>query len=288
MSATLTEKPKSLEPLKASKTGAERRRRKRAKISAQLRVRPAHAPHLFQEICKTIDVSRDGLLFTVRRKDYARGQRLEITFPYTDSAVEYNQPQMAEVVRAIQHHDGTASVAVEFLAAREDAKSERKRVAPVTGQTSAATAAWTKANERPVVLAVEPDTRSADVMRLALQQEGYDVLIVPNSKQALEAMRKMVPAVVIAEVESPEISGHDLCVVIKKDARLQSVPVILMTRAAQPADYSASHSLGAVICMAKPFKTERLQHVVKLVAPPPVRGSSYSNAFGALGINREG
>ena len=47
------------------------------------------------------------------------------------------------------------------------------------------------------------------------------------------------------------------------------VPVILMTRSAQPADYATSHQLGAMVCMAKPFKPERLQQVVRLVAPPP-------------------
>ena len=232
-------------------------------------MRPAHATHLFEEICKTIDVSRDGLLFTVKRKDYSKGQRLEITFPYTNAATEFNQPQMAEVVRVSQHPDGTASVAVEFLAAREDAKSERKVGYKANSATasSARTAAAANANQRPVVLAVESDPRVAETIRQALLQEGYEVLVLATPKLALDAMRKMVPAVVIAEVESPDISGHDLCVIIKRDQRLQSVPVILMTRAAQPADYSASHSLGAVICMAKPFKAERLQHVVKLGGP---------------------
>src|ERR1700685_770981 len=80
-------------------TGAERRRRKRAKISAQLRARPANAPQLFEDVCKTVDVSRDGLLFAATRKGYAKGQRLEITFPFTHAAEQFNQPQIAEVMR---------------------------------------------------------------------------------------------------------------------------------------------------------------------------------------------
>jgi len=71
------------------------------------------------------------------------------------------------------------------------------------------------------------------------------------------------------------MSGQDLCVIIKQNERLRNVPVILLTRSAQPADYSASHQLGAVICMAKPFKLERLQQVVRLVAPPPALHSAY-------------
>jgi CheY-like chemotaxis protein len=102
-----------------------------------------------------------------------------------------------------------------------------------------------------------------------LEQDGYTVIVVPNGQAALEILRSSVPSVFIAEVESDDISGHDLCVIVKQNERLQNVPVILMTRSAQPADYATSHQLGAVVCMAKPFKPERLQQVVRLVAPPP-------------------
>jgi len=65
---------------------------------------------------------------------------------------------------------------------------------------------------------------------------------------------------------------------------LQAVPVVLMTRTAQ-ANYANGQSLGAVICMAKPFKAERLQHVVKLLAPPAGSGS-YSPRGGTERLNR--
>ena len=44
-------------------TGIERRRRRRAKISAQLRIQLTNSPAGLEEVCTTIDVSRDGLLF---------------------------------------------------------------------------------------------------------------------------------------------------------------------------------------------------------------------------------
>ena len=47
-------------------SGIERRRRKRARISAQVHVRVVNSPEPFEEVCKSVDVSRDGLLFTSR------------------------------------------------------------------------------------------------------------------------------------------------------------------------------------------------------------------------------
>ena len=142
-------------------------------------------------------------------------------------------------------------------------------------QEASSAAANAAVKQQSLVLAVESDQRTGDIMRNILQSDGYTVIVVPTAQQALEVLRTTVPAVFLAEVEGEDMSGHDLCLIIKRNDRLQRVPVILLTRSAQPADYSASHQLGAVVCMAKPFKPERLLHVVRLVAPPPSQKSVY-------------
>ena len=256
--------------------GIERRRRKRAKISAQVRVRVLNSAEPFEEVCTSVDVSRDGLLFTSARAGYWKGQQLEVTFPYSNAAAALNTPQAAEVVRVESLPGSQHGVAVQFNGAKAEAKSEKKGVqadpfAPGSPTPKPALAA----KPQTVVLAVESDPRTAEVMRNILQSDGYTIIIVSTAQAALEVLRTTVPAVFLAEVEGEDMSGHDLCLIIKRNDRLQHVPVILLTRSAQPADYSASHQLGAVVCMAKPFKPERLLHVVRLVAPPPSQRSVY-------------
>ena len=253
-------------------SGADRRRRKRVKIAAQVHLRAVNAPEPFEEICTTVDVSRDGLLVSASRAGYWKGLQLAVTFPYTTGSDSINQPQPAEVVRVGQQAGGKLSIALQFHSSRAAAHGDGKNSAK---SFPGAAAAEALAGQQHVVLAVESDPRAAEMMRNLLQQDGYTVVIVPRAKDALEILRTTVPAVFIAEVESEEMSGHDLCLIIKRNERLQRVPVILLTRSAQPADYSASHQLGAVVCMAKPFKPERLQHVIHLVAPPPVSKISY-------------
>jgi len=133
-----------------------------------------------------------------------------------------------------------------------------------------------KTGAESMVLVVEPDARTGESLRNMLEQDGYKVVVVPTAEQALTILRTTVPVAFIAEVEATDMSGQDLCLIIKRNERLQRVPVILLTRSAQPADYSASHQMGAVICMAKPFNPDRLQHVVRLVAPPPALKNTYS------------
>src|SRR6202044_4266311 len=94
----------------------ERRRRKRAKISAGVHVRAVDSPEPFEEVCKSIDVSRDGLLFTAARGGYWKGQVLDIVFPYSSAAAAFNSPQRAEVVRVTEQGAGQHGIAGQFSA----------------------------------------------------------------------------------------------------------------------------------------------------------------------------
>jgi len=260
----------------AGSSGIERRRRKRAKITAQVHVKASNSPEPFEEVGRSVDVSRDGLLFVATKSGYWKGQKLDVTFPYSNAAAALNQAQQAEVVRVSEMAGVGFGIAVQFIAAKAEAKDERKGVGGNSAAAEGSGAAPAPAEKsQAVVLAVEPDQRTADMMRAILQQDGYTVIVVPTAKQALDILKTTAPAVFLAEVEAEDMSGHDLCLIIKRNDRLQHVPVILLTRSAQPADYSASHQLGAVVCMAKPFKPERLLHVVRLVAPPPQQKAAY-------------
>ena len=256
-----------------AQSGTERRKRRRAKISAQVLIRTAAPARAFEEVCMTVDISRDGLLFTTDYADYACGQTLNVTFPYSKTQAAMEQAQKADVVRVVRHTDGKFGVGVQFHAANLGAAAEQKGAnysrmnpaAPVEPKTGAES----------LGLVVEPDARTGESLRNMLEQDGYKVVVVPTAEQALTILRTTVPVAFIAEVEATDMSGQDLCLIIKRNERLQRVPVILLTRAAQPADYTASHQLGAVVCMAKPFQPDRLSHVVRLVAPPPTNKTVY-------------
>jgi DNA-binding response OmpR family regulator len=71
----------------------------------------------------------------------------------------------------------------------------------------------------------------------------------------------------ILDVVMEGISGYDLCHVVKRDPRLQDVPVIFLTSRGTPQDYKTGHQLGAVIYMVKPLKAEKLVNVVRMLIP---------------------
>ena len=119
------------------------------------------------------------------------------------------------------------------------------------------------------MLVVDADEMIRATLKGYLGSEGYEVMAVSNCPDAREVLNMFTPALVIAEVEGDGLPGYDLCAHVKQSPRLKHIPVVLTTSSGYPSDYSNAHSLGAVVCMTKPYKQERLGHVVRLLVPPP-------------------
>ena len=123
--------------------------------------------------------------------------------------------------------------------------------------------------EKPLVLVIDSDPSVRESLKDYLIDEGYETITVNNAPDGLEVLNLFTPALVIAEIEGENLPGYAICSHVKATPRLRSVPVVLTTSSAYPSDYSSAHSLGALVCMAKPYKKERLGHIVRLLAPLP-------------------
>lgn len=264
---TMEQAPNSEVP-EVTEQPSERRRRLRTKLSAPVRVRLNSGALQKAEVCTTVDASRDGLLFTTALADYRRGMDLVITFPYSGAAGGVQHERTAVVARVFEMPEGRFGVGVRFYEGkRPDLRSETEK----SGKTpTAGDVARDLEKPMPLVLVVEADGRARDTIRTVLVSEGYAVEAVETGAEAVEFLRQRTPNLLITEIEIADMSGYDLCLIVKSNERLQRVPVVMTTRAGQPNDYSTAHALGAIVCMAKPYKQERLLHVVRMLAPVAV------------------
>jgi CheY-like chemotaxis protein len=254
-----------------AEAASDRRRKRRAVISAPIRVRSIHVTTSGpDEISTTVDVSRYGILFHTILDTYQRGMDVAVVFPYHKSATGAHAEQFGRVVRLHDLPDGRHAVAIalgvgigEHLVDASGRKLTNERV-----QLSYSVAPQVK---RPLVLAVDSDDMLRDTMKLYLQNEGYEVIAVSNIVDAREVLNMFTPAVIVAEIEGEGdiLPGLDLCAHVKSSPSLKHIPVVLTSRSGYPSDYSNAHSMGAVVCMAKPYKQERLGHIVRLLAPLP-------------------
>lgn len=119
----------------------------------------------------------------------------------------------------------------------------------------------------PVVLAVDDDPAILRIIESQLTRNDIVVKTASNGGDALEILKTLTPSVLILDVMMEGISGYDLCHVVKRDKRLQNVPVIFLTSRGAPEDFKTGHDLGAVIYMVKPLKVEKLVNMVNMLLP---------------------
>jgi CheY-like chemotaxis protein len=262
--------PKALSPAPArsvtapGSTGSERRRRPRCQISAPLRIRDIDgAKDGRDQISTTLDGSRHGILFASSQSTFALGMIVGVTLPYTKSPGAALAEKRGRVARLKQMLDGRWSVAVAFDASA----SEHPDRAGRNLLTNTPSIAAERDRQKPLVIAVDRDPSIRESLRTYLTNRGYDVIALRNAAEGHHALDMFWPRLLIAEIEGEDLPGYQLCAYVKATPRLKTVPVMLLTSSAFPSDYARAHSLGAVVCMAKPFRQERLGHIVGLLAP---------------------
>jgi CheY-like chemotaxis protein len=251
------------------KTGAERRKRKRGMFTVPVQIRGGVGTlEVFEDIVTSLDVSRDGLLLATSRGGYSVGQKLQVACPYWSVPTAINVPRNALVIRNVLLPNFTYALALQFLPGACDEGPWAMPSSPFPNQVR--------------VLCVT----AARALREMLEKDGYHVVAVSTAQEALDILRGETPDVILAEAEGQEITGKDLCAIVKTCPRLQHIPVILLTTSAMPSDYATSHQIGAVVCMSIPCKPERLRSAIHLVAAPPASRSVYSARFNVASFVR--
>lgn len=258
----------STENVSAETRPTERRRRLRTKISAPVRVRMNSGSLQQAEVCTTVDASRDGLLFTSSLASYRPGLDLAVTFPYSGSAGGVQHERTAVVARVFEMPEGRYGIGIRFYDGKRHEDAQHEDPKAKSAPANANEAARELEKPMPLVLIVESEARSRDALRAMLNGEGYGVEAVATGAEAVEFLRQRTPNLLLTEIEVPDISGFDICLIVKSNDRLRHVPVVMTTRRGQPNDYSTAHALGAIVCIAKPYKQERLLHIVRMLAPP--------------------
>jgi len=116
-------------------------------------------------------------------------------------------------------------------------------------------------NHRRVILVVDdsPDMRAYLAKELS---DGYNVLVAPNGKDALDIIRNQRVDLVVSDIMMPVMDGCTLCNNIKSDTELSHIPVILLTAAVGTETRIETLQAGADGYLEKPFAFELLQATI--------------------------
>ena len=108
------------------------------------------------------------------------------------------------------------------------------------------------------VLIVEDEARSRRLLRDLLDAQDYRVREATDGEEALQALARDPPDVVLLDVMLPKLDGFAVCRRLRDDARFGHIPVLMVTALNDRADRLKGIEAGATDFISKPVDTDEL------------------------------
>lgn len=117
-------------------------------------------------------------------------------------------------------------------------------------------------NSKPKILIIDDDVNICELIRLYMEKEGYEVMMVYNGIRAVSAFKEFTPNIIILDIMLPGADGWQVCREIRK---VSSIPIIMLTAKGETFDKVLGLELGADDYIVKPFDPKELVARVKAV-----------------------
>jgi CheY-like chemotaxis protein len=116
---------------------------------------------------------------------------------------------------------------------------------------------------RRTVLLVDDDPLILEVLRTILDLEEFEVTTASDGREAIDAVERRRPDVVVCDVMMPGVGGLEVCRTLKAAHETADVPVILLTARDRPEDRQAGEDAGCDAYLTKPFSPLQLIDVIR-------------------------
>ena len=121
-----------------------------------------------------------------------------------------------------------------------------------------------KYEERPIVVLADDDPSIRLMVRHVLESEDFDIVEASDGLEALKAVEKHHPALILLDAVMPGIDGFTTCQQIKEKG-YTDIPVMMITGLDDDASVERAYEVGAIDFITKPIKWAVLKHRVKSV-----------------------
>ena len=115
------------------------------------------------------------------------------------------------------------------------------------------------------LLIVDDEEGVRALVRMTLDNDGYEIFEARQGREGIEVAREQRPELVLLDVMLPDMSGLEVCRMIKSDPDLSAVTVVMLTARAQTGDLADAESAGADGYFTKPFSPIALTRRVEAV-----------------------
>ena len=113
------------------------------------------------------------------------------------------------------------------------------------------------------IFCVEDDDNIRELTIYALKQNGYDIEGFSCAKELFDALKEEIPSLVLLDIMLPDTDGLEILSILRRDAKTENLPVIMLTAKSGELDKVKGLDSGADDYITKPFSVMELVSRVK-------------------------
>lgn len=121
-----------------------------------------------------------------------------------------------------------------------------------------------------LVLLIEDNETNRYLANFLLEQAGLEVLHAKTGKEGLALIAKQKPALIILDIQLPEMDGYEVAALVKNDPTYASIPILVVTSYAMIGDRKRALELGVNDYLEKPYDPEEFIRRVQALLSTPV------------------
>lgn len=116
------------------------------------------------------------------------------------------------------------------------------------------------------ILIVEDNPDTVEFLGRRLDDEGFEVLVARNGRDALRIATSELPAAVVLDINLPLMNGDDVCRELRKQPATARMPVVFVTAETEVRVQDLLEP-GLTICLEKAIKSKTLLEALRLLLP---------------------
>ena len=116
------------------------------------------------------------------------------------------------------------------------------------------------------VLVVEDTIANLRLLSELLGAQGYEVRAVTNGRQAIQAVEREPPDLILLDINMPVMNGLEFLQRVQKEPAYQAIPVIIISTEGKEEDTIRGLKMGAKGYVKKPFQASELHGLIEKIS----------------------
>lgn len=118
-------------------------------------------------------------------------------------------------------------------------------------------------HHRSLIACIDDSKTTQRHVKLTLEASGYQVLNLTKPATALTTLARQKPALILLDINMPDINGYELCKMLRNSSFLKDIPIIMLTGRDGIVDKLRAKMVGATDYLTKPFDPQQLINTIE-------------------------